>query len=615
MNNETSILASFATLKFLNDNKKYKNPYQLLSEFIGYIIQSKGIYSFAAIEMKNFLKEVFGFNVPEAVVKTASKSLPYITKKNETYDVDREKISVNAELEKTKYLSEKNSEDIINKLIEYIKLTDQTIEINNDELVKAFIAFLIDDQQNISLKYSDLIGRFILKYEDDNEIQKHLNYIREGSILYIGINYNINETGSLRKQLTLYLNTEVLFGLVGYNGEIYKKLALDFYEQVKIANSNGKKIKLKYFNDVKVEIEDFFTAAESIVEGKERLWDTVAMKAIVNGCRTKSDVKIKKADFYHNIQHSFGILEDDVEEYYYKANDKFNLESSEYEDEQSQKSWKQISHINKLRKGVVYEDPTQSEYLLITNSTSILNASKSQVEQIKYERNNESICDYAINTDKITNILWYKLGNGFGNKEYPINVNSVLKARIVLASSVYNNVTQIYSDTIKKYKDGEISQEQLAARVSALRKKSILPEELSGDSIDDEMNFSIEYLSRFEQEMLTNKEELEKREKEIKQKDITIEEQRKLNKELLSEVEKYREEAEKRGKRKRETCKILKIIWGIVWRISIIGAIVALGLIIQIKCNSNIPLYICSAISFLSIIIEVIRGIKKYKKR
>lgn len=36
--NSTAILASFATLKSLLDEKKYKSSYQVLQEFIHYII-------------------------------------------------------------------------------------------------------------------------------------------------------------------------------------------------------------------------------------------------------------------------------------------------------------------------------------------------------------------------------------------------------------------------------------------------------------------------------------------------------------------------------------------------------------------------------------------------
>ena len=340
MNTTTSILASFATLKSLNDEKKYKSSYQLLSEFIGYIIQIKKLYCFTAVEMKKQLEIVFGFDIPEAVVKTASKSLPYICKDNNAFNVNVADIKVNGNLEKAKQNAEKTSAGIIDKLVEYIREKNPEKDINVNVLERDFIAFIIDDQQKVSSQYIDLISGFILSHENDMEMQSRLSDIREGSILYIGINYNINETGSLTKPLTLYLGTEVLFSLAGFNGEIYQQLALDFYTQVKNANNNGKKIKLRYFSDVKKEIDEFFSIAESIVDGKIQSFDTTAMKMIVNGCKTAGDVVVRQSDFYHTIQYSYGILEDERNDYYAQENDLYNLESLEYTEPQSSEASK-----------------------------------------------------------------------------------------------------------------------------------------------------------------------------------------------------------------------------------------------------------------------------------
>ena len=72
-NNPTSILASFSTMKSMVDAKQYQSPYQILAEFIQYIIIKYGLHSFTAVEMKNRLSEVFGFDIPEAVVRTTTR--------------------------------------------------------------------------------------------------------------------------------------------------------------------------------------------------------------------------------------------------------------------------------------------------------------------------------------------------------------------------------------------------------------------------------------------------------------------------------------------------------------------------------------------------------------
>ena len=53
MNNITGVLASFSTLKSLNDSNNYQNSYQILSEFIGYIINTQNLYTFTENKIKN----------------------------------------------------------------------------------------------------------------------------------------------------------------------------------------------------------------------------------------------------------------------------------------------------------------------------------------------------------------------------------------------------------------------------------------------------------------------------------------------------------------------------------------------------------------------------------
>lgn len=367
-------------------------------------------------------------------------------------------------------------------------------------------------------------GAFIISHENDIKLQECLNDIREGSILYIGINYNINETGSIIKPLTLFLDTEVLFSLMGYNGTIYEQLAKDFYEQVKNANSKERKIHLRYFSDVKKEIDDFFSAATMIVEGKKMPSEKAAMKFITNGCKTAADVKIKQADFYHKLQLAYNIIEDQKTDYYAEANNLNNLESLE-NNEQELDAWKFISHINKLRKGKVFNTNVDSEYLFVTNTNDVLRVSREQVECLKRTEARSSVNDYAVSVDWATNILWFKLGNGFGRKEYPANINTVLKAKVVLASNIAHDISKVYNETKKQYEQGKITVEQVAARITALRKQTVLPEELSNENIDEKMEVSSDYVARFEEEVRLNREKLEQKDEELLQKDKIIEEQ------------------------------------------------------------------------------------------
>lgn len=615
------------------DAKQYQSPYQILAEFIQCIIAQNKLRSFTAIEMKNRLFEVFGFNVPEAVVRTTIRGLSFVKTENGVHHVDNMGFDEVSSFEAKRAVAETNNTFIIDLLISYIRDTDPSNTVLVDTLTQEFIAYLLDDQQTTnSGKYTDLISKFILKYESDERIQNSLTAIREGSIIYIGLNHNINETGSLRKPLTLFLGTEVLFSLYGYNGEVYKQLAQDLYNQIKTANIGTKRISLRYFSDVRKEIDDFFTSAENIVDGKLLLFDTVAMKSIINGCATSGDVKIKKSDFYHSLQYSYGIVEDERTDYYGIDDEPYNLETLEI-DPSMYLSIKYISHINKLRRGKIFPNDLDAEYLLVTNTGLTLSASREQVEQISKEHSLDSVCDYAVSVERFTNILWYKLGNGLGRKEYPTNVNAVIKARMLLASKISHNISKLYAETKAQYRSGEITDEQLVSRIITLRKKPTTPEELKVDTIEDSLDFSLEYLTRYEEEVYRNKEALQEKdrllqslrdqnERQLSEKDIALAEKdnqlieqqdrnRRLEAELAEYHKKDKEKEQKRLSRKRT----LNLIWGILWKIIAVVALILIATFLCGKANVAVTNAVSIIVGLIGAIPAVISFIKNDLKK
>lgn len=490
--NTTSIMASFATIKSLSDAKQYQSPYQILREFISYIILKDSLYSFSAVEMKNRLSSHFCFSIPEAIIKTALKNLPGATLTNGIYDISQDKVCTDSLFEKTKTESDEYESHIIQLLFEYISVRTGNNMISAETLSQELANFLVEDAPSQSTKYSEFIGEFVLKNERNREIQDGLDKIREGSILYIGLSYSIRETGSITKPLTLYLGTEILFNLIGYNGEIFQQFADDFFAQVRIANS-GKtpKIYLRYFSEIKKEIDEFFETASEIVEGKRhRFLDKAAMKAITDGCSTAADVDVKKSDFYHKMRFSFGITEDPTSNYYSEEYFASNLESFDYDDEDDKRKKKEtaiklISHINKLRNGCRFHNDIESEHIIVTNTKATLLISKEVSDNIKETEGLDNICNFAVSLDKITSLLWYKLGNGFSKTKFPSSVSAVLKARIVLSASIAKNAEREFAKVKKEYADGLIDNEQVAARIITLRSKPVLPEDLQGDDIDE----------------------------------------------------------------------------------------------------------------------------------
>ena len=636
----TSIMASFATLKSLSDAKQYQSPYQILSEFINHIILSDSLYSFSAVEMKNRLNSHFCFSIPEAVVKTSLKNVSGAILADGIYTISKTEVCTDELFEEAKKESDEYETRIIQLLSEYISVRTGNTMISAEALSKELACFLVDDESLHSTKYSELIGEFVLKNEQNKEIQEGLNKIREGSILYIGLSHSIGETGSITKPLTLYLGTEVLFSLVGYNGEIFQQFADDFFAQVRTANSGKtKKITLHYFSEIKKEIDDFFGTASEIVEGKRhRLLDKPAMKAITDGCHTAADVDVKKSDFYHKLQYAFGITEDPQDNYYGEENFTSNLESFDYDDEDDKKKKKEtavkfISHINKLRNGIRFHSDIESEYIIVTNTKATLLISQELSEEIKANEGLDKICNFAISLDRITSLLWYKLGNGFSKNDYPSSVNAALKARIVLSASIARNAEREFAKIKKEYADGLIDDDQATSRIITLRNKPVLPEDLQGDDIDEIMDFTPEYLSRYEEQVKKNQKDLKEKEevienlkadseKKLSEKDETIATQANViknsseeNAQLRDELNKYHQKEAAALRKKNRRRNILRFIWSIVWKLGVLIGLTAFAIYLESKCNSKIPMYISMVVNAVGAIYTLWSALKRDKEK
>lgn len=499
-----TILATYATFKELYNSKKYSSPYQILSEFIKYTISTKSLYTFTLVEIQGHLKDDFGFNPPIAVIRTALKSIPEVKLDHQIYKTKR--LQSDGPFRTYRQQAEAKSEEINNSLIQYCEQRGD-IKLDKQKLSQELIAFLLDEDGDP--RYQQVIGSFILANENNKAMSEAISTIREGSILYSGLAFNISEFGSLNQPITLFLDTEILFDLMGLNGSVYKNLADDFMNLVQEANHNGRAITLKYFSKVEEDIDQFYYRAERIVSGQGEINFSQAMKSIVSGCQNISDVSDKKTEFYRKLRSDYSINKDEKENYYTDSDNAYNLEGSnlhEYPetDEVNREGYQFCSHINKLRKGKQVADCLSSRYLCVTDTRRVLEISRALAENEKNLVTGERYCDYAVSLSYITNLLWYKLNRGFGSTEFPKNLDVVIKARTILTGYITQGIALSYKDIRSKAASGELTEEQVAARVVALRGKTILPEELTTDTAEDALCFKEEYFARYE-EMLAQK--------------------------------------------------------------------------------------------------------------
>lgn len=424
---------------------------------------------------------------------------------------------MNSKFSQYKEKAEKDNSILTERLIAYAAGKRQE-SINRKELVQELIAYLLDESNGG--KYQEDISAFIVENSEDKDIVKQLNTIREGSILYMGLNCNITETGSITHDLTLYLDMEILFDIYGYNGEVFKSLADDLISLVKEANKISKKIKLKYFEETKREISDFFVKAAEIVKTGTYLRENVAMKAIVNGCKDSTDVSDKESDFFREIQYKYGVILDDRKDYYTEADYVANLEGLDSVDEEQQRGLRHLSNVNKLRKNQIYHDYTSAGYLFVTETRKTLELAKKIANEFstkQEESDDGNISRLAVDMSFLTNILWYKLNRGFGAMNYPHNLNSVIKAKIVLANFISQNVNATYNRYRKEYTDGVLTAEQMAGRLLGLREKASKPEDITVENLSDNLNFDHNYLCRYEEERELQRVKLEEKEELIQQ--------------------------------------------------------------------------------------------------
>lgn len=112
-----SILASYVTYKELYSNENYRSAYQILAEFIKYIISKENIYNFSIPELNKKMRENFGFVLPNAVIKSAVKKLDFIEKieHSEQYGVNGKSVYIDKNFCQYKEKAEKINSDLMEK--------------------------------------------------------------------------------------------------------------------------------------------------------------------------------------------------------------------------------------------------------------------------------------------------------------------------------------------------------------------------------------------------------------------------------------------------------------------------------------------------------------------
>lgn len=542
---ESKCLASLAVFRGLYNKKN--DVYGVISEFLKEVIVANSKHQFGLSEITELLNETFDFNIPKAIVQTSLKRLDFVVKTEGRYVANNlsnvSQTTINSDKEKI----ENNNSHLIDNLFKYIQIK-QNITLTKDakeKIVHSFCSFMLDDSNG--QEYSEYISAYIIENKSDLEFTNQLNLIKEGIVLYSGIKYNtnINDLGSWTTPLTIYIETEILFHLAGFNGEIYKTLFDDFFGFVKEINSKGsqKLIQLKYFVEVKGEIERFFKKAEYIVEGRDKANPSItAMKIITDGCESPADVVMKKTKFFDLLK-VYGIKEDTYSDYFAPQNHHYNIISQDVLDrvsndlfiDDARDNLRFLNYISVHRKKAGDNNFDNIRFILLSGNSNTLKIAWH--DEIKEQGN----VPLATNLSFLTNKFWFKLNKGFGSNNFPKTFDVVTKAQIILSSQVNESVNKKFEEFQADFKSGKLTEKDAVSTIANLRSQARKPEDIESDDVnsildsisEDSIYKHLEEQELFKSRAIKEAEENVRLKQDIKLKEETIkaESQAKLDKE------------------------------------------------------------------------------------
>lgn len=492
---ESKCLASLAVFRELYNSES--DVYGIICEFLKEIITTQGKHQFSLTEITALLNETYDFKIPEAVVNTSlGRFKTALTKSSGLFTIaDQTAFIVTGKLTNKHNEIKNNNETIINNLFKFIETEKETILADQEKeiITHAFCSYIIDESTN--QEFSDYISAFIVKEKQSSNFTTQLNTIKEGVVLYTGLKYNssLNELGSWNTELTIYVETEILFHFAGYNGQLYQILFNDLFSLIKEINqaslkkNNKRLIHLKYFTDVTNDIEGFFKKAEYIVQGKDKANPSkTAMTCILDGCLTPADVIAKKSKLYDLLKQNL-ILEDDYSNYYSAQNHKYNLEDQYLLKELSAKIGvddlspylKYLNFINIHRKGNNETTFERIGFVLLSGTTNTLRLAWD--ESIKPNGN----IPLASNLSFLTSKFWFKLNKGFGKSTLLKSFDIVTKAQIILSNHLNDSVADKFGELQTKFKRGQLTEQEAISTIAKLRGEAKKPEDINGDNIEN----------------------------------------------------------------------------------------------------------------------------------
>lgn len=482
-------MASLAVFRDLYNKKR--DIYSVIAEFVKLAIAEKALSSFNLQQMVNVINQEYGFDLPVAVVKRALGKLSFLDNNNSSYAIKQDAVFNADEIRDNTIHENAENQKAIESLCDYVqKKTGKDLSVQEKtELCNDFCAFIIDD--TTASKYGEHILQFIIEQSNDKEFIEQLNQIKQGVVIFVGLNYNAdyNTIDKLDTQLHIYLDTEIIFHMSGLNGELYKDLFDEFYELVHEINKKAKNpiIRLRYFAEIRDEIDWFFKVAERIVRKEEQLNPSKqAMCNIVNGCIDASQVVEKKTELFRMLSEK-NITIDSQERFYDKeVNWDFLINSeSFYKYMDDNTSEKDIDRKVNLLNYISIKRGYKSQSIFRNVGHILLSANKVTFN-IAFDPNvkNDNCVPLATSLSFLTNRFWMALNKGLSNMSTLRSINVITKAQIALSSRINDNVGRLFTQFIEEDKQGKFDTDRKKATLAELHKSSVSPDDLNANNTD-----------------------------------------------------------------------------------------------------------------------------------
>lgn len=349
--------------------------------------------------------------------------------------------------------------------------------------------------------YYIYINQFIMTHSIDSTFYSTILRIKEGLLVYEGISFSpeFGQSGKWDFPLEIMLEMEIIFFIVGYNGELHKEIYGQLLDYVSEINNmkRGKLISLQYTEDVKEEIENYFNTAEKVFEKNEIVDPSKkAMQYILEDVRSKGDIQLKKVKLFNKLnglgikEKTFDFYSDENQRYNSVDSETYRHNCSSIESEKGEeyviKCTDKVNQINILRRN---QNNTlrSARYILLTSNGTILKCA------FMPNAYSEGEVPKAVTVDYLINRFWYKLNKGFGKGEDPKSIDIISRARMALSTISTSKVSQTYDDLKRQYAEGQITDSEVAEIMTELRKVSRNPEEYSPEQVEQQIAFIKDY--------------------------------------------------------------------------------------------------------------------------